>query len=144
MAWLAVFPSRLSEIELDLHGYRYLTAERVATTKIEEAYANGFVSMRVHHGRSTAGDDAFVPREGTLKAMVLALLATKSLAMLLDREPYVGASSTLLFFKPSRRRRVPAIWTSLPPPEFSPVGAPPLGAALPGERPLFAPPPRPE
>lgn len=144
MAWLAVFPSRLSEIELDLHGYRYLTAERVVAAKIKEAYANGFVAMRIHHGRSTSGDDAFVPREGTLKSMVLALLATKSLVTLLDREPYVGDSSTLVFFKPNRRRRVPAVWTSLPRPEFSPAGAPPVGAALPGERPLFAPPPRPK
>lgn len=143
MAWLAVFPARLSEIELDLHGYRYLTAERVASTKIKEAYANGFVAMRIHHGRSTAGHDAFVPREGTLKAMVLALLATKSLATLLDREPYVSDSSTLLFFRPSARRRVPAVWTALPRTEFSPAGAPPRGAALPGERPLFAPPARP-
>lgn len=142
MAWLAVFPSRLDEIELDLHGYRYATAERVASAKIVEAHANGFGALRVHHGRSTSGSDAFAPHDGTLKAMLLELVAKPNFARLLAREPYVGDSSTLLFFKRGRRWQSPAVWTNLPRPEFTPLGQPPLGAALPGERPLFAPPPR--
>lgn len=142
MAWLAVFPSRLTEIELDLHGYRFSTAERVAAAKIQEAYANGFSAMRVHHGRSTTGDDAFAPREGTLKAMLLDLVTRRPLAALLDRDPYVGDSSTLLLFKHRKGGRGPVAWTPLPRPEFATSGLPPTGAALPGERPLFAPPPR--
>jgi Smr domain-containing protein len=140
MAWLALFPARPDELELDLHGYRYLTGERVARAKIVEAHANGFRALRIHHGRSTSGPDAYAPREGTLKAAILALVEEPGVARLLEREPFVGDSATTLFFRPNRRPTRPPRWTALPRPEFTPPATPPPGAALPGEIPLFAPP----
>jgi hypothetical protein len=142
MAWLASYPSRPDELELDLHGYRYASAERVARAKIVEAHANGFRALRVHHSRSTSGPDAHAPTEGTLKAAVLALVKERDIARLLERDPYVGDASTHFFFRPNRRPTSPVRWTSLPRPEYAAQGAPPPGAALPGERPHFAPPPR--
>lgn len=142
MAWLALFPSRPDELELDLHGYRYESGLRVARAKIAESYDNGFSALRVHHGRSTTGSDAYVPNEGTLKAAVLALCKERDIKRLLDQDPFVGDSSTLLFLRPNRRPASPPRWTSLPRPEYTPRGEPPPGAARPGELPLFAPPPR--
>lgn len=142
MAWLALFPSRPDELELDLHGYRVVTGERVARAKIAEARANGFRALRIHHGRSTSGADAHAPNEGTLKAAVLALARERDIARLLDREPLVGDAATTLFFRVTRRANRPARWTSLPRPEYAPRATPPPGAALPGEVPLFAPPAR--
>ena len=72
MAWLALHPSRPDELELDLHGYRYATGQRVARAKIIEAQANGFAALRIGHGRSTSGYDAYAPNEGTLKAAIAA------------------------------------------------------------------------
>ena len=39
MAWLALLPTRPDELQLDLHGYRYLSGERVVRAKIIEAQA---------------------------------------------------------------------------------------------------------
>ncbi|HEX5506535.1 MAG TPA: Smr/MutS family protein [Thermomicrobiales bacterium] len=139
MAWLALFPSRPDELELDLHGYRVATGERAARAKIVEAQANGFRALRIHHGRSTSGADAHAPNVGTLKAAVLALARERDIARLLDRDPLVGDAATTLFFRPNRHPHRPARWTSLPRPEYAQRAAPPPGAARPGEVPLFAP-----
>lgn len=141
MAWLVVFPARPDEVELDLHGYRYASGARVARAKILEAHANGFRALRIHHGQSTGGADAYAPREGTLKAALLALCREREIARLLEQDPFVGDSATRLLFHPNRRPHEPARWTGLPRPEYAPRGTPPPGAAGPGELPLFAPPP---
>lgn len=141
MAWLALFPSRPDELELDLHGYRYVTAERVARTKILEAHANGFRALRMHHGRSTSGYDAYAPNEGTLKAALLRLVEERDIARLLAQAPVIGDATTQLFFMRHRRPHRPVRWTSLPRPEYTPTRTPPPGAALPGDVPLFSPPP---
>ncbi|HEU5329020.1 MAG: Smr/MutS family protein [Thermomicrobiales bacterium] len=142
MAWLAVHPSRLDEVELDLHGYRYASAERVARAKILEAYANGFRALRINHGRSTSGYDAYAPNEGTLKAAIVALCRERAIARLLEQDPFIGDATTQLFFRPNRRPTVPVRWSSLPRPEYAVNRAAPSGAAGPGEAPLFAPPPK--
>ena len=142
MAWLALFPSRPDELDLDLHGYRYESGRRVARAKILEAHDNGFAALRIRHGRSTSGPDAYAPNEGTLKAAVLGLCREREIARLLDQDPFVGDAATTLVFRPHRRPQQPPPWTSLPRPEFTPPGDPPPGAAGPGELPLFAPPPR--
>lgn len=142
MAWLALFPSRPDELELDLHGYRYESGLRVARAKIREAHDNGFRALRIHHGRSTGGHDALAPNEGTLKAAVLALCRERDIQRLLDQDPFVGDAATTLFFRPNRRPQAPPRWTNLPRPEYAPQHPPPPGAAGPGELPLFAPPPR--
>src|SRR6266480_4019886 len=107
------------------------SAERPARAKIVEAHANGFRALRVHHGRSTSGPDAHAPTEGSLKAAVLALVKERDMARLLDRDPYVGDASTLLFFRHNRRPTSPVRWTSLLRPEYTGQGTPPPGAALP-------------
>ena len=142
MAWLALFPSRPDELELDLHGYRYATGERVARAKILEAYNNGFRALRIRHGRSTGGSDAYAPNEGTLKAALLALCREREIARLLDGDPFIGDAATQLFFRPNRRPHAPPRWTGLPRPEYAAQATPPPGAALPGDLPLFAPPPK--
>ena len=141
MAWLALFPSRPDELELDLHGYRYESGARVARAKIAEAWANGFHALRIRHGRSTGGADAFSPNEGTLKAALLGICREREIARLLDGEPFVGDAATQLFFRPNRRPHRPPRWTGLPRPEYAAHALPPPGAAVPGELPLFAPPP---
>lgn len=143
MAWLAIFPSRPDELELDLHGYRHASGERVARAKILEAYANGFRALRLRHGQSTSGSDAYAPNEGTLKAAILAIVKERDIARLLEQDPFVGDTATMLFFRLNRRPNAPARWSSLPRPEYTPPGTPPPGAAGPGELPLFSPPPAP-
>lgn len=142
MAWLALFPARPDELELDLHGYRYASADRVARAKITEAYANGFRALRIRHGQSTSGPDAYAPHAGTLKAAILALVREREIARLLDQDPFISDTTTQLFFRPNRRPNTPVRWTSLPRPEYAATATPPPGAAVPGELPLFAPPPR--
>lgn len=142
MAWLALFPARPDELELDLHGYRYESGLHAARAKIVEAHANGFTALRIRHGRSTSGPDAYTPNEGTLKAAVLALCKERDIKRLLNQDPFIGDAATTLVFRPHRRPQRPPHWTSLPRPEFAPRSDPPPGAAGPGELPLFAPPPR--
>lgn len=142
MAYLAVLPARPDELQLDLHGYRFASGERVARAKIGEAHANGFRSLRILHGNSTGGYDNFAPNEGTLKAAVIALCKERVIARLLERDPFIGDTATVLFFRENRRPLSPTRWTPLPRPEFAPRGTPPIGAAGPGENPIFSPPPR--
>lgn len=141
LAWLALFPSRPDELELDLHGYRYLSGERVVRAKIVEAQANGFGALRVVHGRSTSGHDFQRPNDGTLKSAVLAVCRERAIARLLDRAPFVGEATTTILLRPNRRPQRPPRWTRLPRPEYATAAPPPPGAAGPGEVPLFAPPP---
>lgn len=141
MAWLALFPSRPDELQLDLHGYRYHSGERVVRAKIVEAQANGFGALRVIHGHSTSGHDFAHPSDGTLKAAVLAVCRERAIAGLLDREPFVGDAATTIRLRPAGRPQRPPRWTSLPRPEYATYPPPPPGAAGPGELPLFAPPP---
>lgn len=142
MAWLALFPSRPDEVQLDLHGYRYASGERVLRAKIAEAHANGFRALRIIHGHSTGGDDNYAPNAGTLKAAILAVCKDRALARLLDQDPFVGDAATMILFRPNRRPLSPARWTPLPRPEFPTYPPPPPGAAGPGAVPTFAPPPR--
>ncbi len=141
MAWLALLPTRLDEVQLDLHGYRYASGERVLRAKIAEAHANGFRSLRVVHGYSTGGYDNDAPNEGTLKAALLVVCKERAIARLLDRDPFIGDANTTILFRPNRRPLSPPRWSSLPRPEFAPTQAPPPGAVGPGVQPWFAPPP---
>ena len=138
MAWLALFPSRPDELQLDLHGYRYLSGERVVRAKIIEAQANGFGALRVVHGRSTSGHDFQHPNDGTLKSAVLAVCRERAIAKLLDREPFVDEAATILLRR-VKRPKSPPYWSSLPRPEYATYPPPPPGAAGPGEIPIFAP-----
>lgn len=58
MAWQRVGPCwrdlRLLRLEVDLHRYSILTAERIMRDKVAEAWANGFGELVVRHGSSTA------------------------------------------------------------------------------------------
>ncbi len=141
MAYLALIVARPDELDLDLHGYRYASGERVARTKIAEAYANGFRSLRIIHGSSTGGSDNFAPHTGTLKAAILALVQERAIARILDRDPFIGDTATVLFFKRNHHPSNPVRWTALPRPEYTQQSQPPLGAAQPGEQPIFRPPP---
>jgi hypothetical protein len=140
MAWLALFPSRPDEVQLDLHGYRYASGERVVRAKIAEAYANGFRSLRLIHGHSTGGDDNYAPNEGTLKAAIIAVCKEREIARVLDQPPFVGDASTTILFRPNRRPNAPVRWSTLPRPEYPTYPPPPPGAAGPGTMPTFAPP----
>lgn len=140
MAWLVLSPTRPDELELDLHGYRYLSGERVVRAKIIEAQANGFSALRIIHGRSTSGTDFQRPHDGTLKSAVIAVCGERPIARLLDRDPFVGEAATIILLRPVKRPRQPPFWTSLPRPEFRPTSTPPPGAIVPGQVPSFAPP----
>lgn len=142
MAYLAVLPARPDELQLDLHGYRYASGERVARAKIVEAHANGFRSLRILHGGSTSGHDNYAPNEGTLKAAILAICRERAVVRILERDPFIGDTGTTIIFKPNRRPLSPTRWSPLPRPEFAPRAQPPIGAAVPGETPIFSPPPR--
>ena len=137
MAWLASSPTRPDELELDLHGYRYLSGERVVRAKIIEAQANGFSALRIIHGRSTSGDDFQRPNDGTLKSAVIAVCRERPIAKLLDRDPFPGEAATIILLRPVKRPQIPPRWTALPRPEFRPTSAPPPGAATPGTIPRF-------
>ena len=139
MAWLALFPSRPDELQLDLHGYRYLSGERVVRAKIIEAQANGFGALRVVHGRSTSGHDFQHPNDGTLKSAVLAVCRERAIAKLLDREPFVGEAATTILLRRVKRPKSPPYWSSLPRPEYATYPPPPPGAAGPGVVPIFTP-----
>lgn len=58
MAWQRVGPCwrdlRLLRLEVDLHRYSVLTAERIVREKVAEAWANGFGEVVIRHGSSTA------------------------------------------------------------------------------------------
>jgi hypothetical protein len=140
MAWLAPSHTRPDELELDLHGYRYLSGERIVRAKIIEAQANGFSALRIIHGRSTGGDDFQRPNDGTLKSAIIAVCRERPIAKLLDRDPFPGEAATIILLRPVKRPRIPPYWTALPRPEFRPTSAPPPGAALPGTIPRFTPP----
>lgn len=142
MAYLAIVPARPDELQLDLHGYRFMSGERVARAKIIEAQANGFRALRIIHGSSTGGHDNYAPNEGTLKAAILAICNDRTIIRLLDRDPFIGDAATTILLKTNRRPNSPARWSPLPRPEFTPRSAPPIGAAGPGETPIFSPPPR--
>jgi hypothetical protein len=138
MAWLLPSPTRPDELHLDLHGYRYLSGERVVRAKIVEAQANGFSALRIIHGRSTSGDDFQRPNDGTLKSAVIAVCRERPIVRLLDRDPFVGDAATHILLRPNKRPKRPAYWTGLPRPEFRPPSAPPPGAIVPGQVPRFA------
>jgi hypothetical protein len=137
MAWLAPSPTRPDELELDLHGYRYLSGERVVRAKIIEAQANGFSALRIIHGHSTSGDDFQRPNDGTLKSAVIAVCRERPIVKLLDRDPFIGEAATIILLRPTKRPKRPPYWTSLPRPEFRPHAAPPPGAIVPGQVPRF-------
>ncbi len=139
MAWFAPVPSRPDELQLDLHGYRYLSGERIVRAKIIEAQANGFSALRVVHGRSTSGNDFQNPNDGTLKSAILAVCRERPIAKLLDQEPFVGEAITTILLRANKRPLSPPRWTSLPRPEYR-TTAPPIGAAGPGQIARFAPP----
>ena len=142
MAYLAILAARPDELELDLHGYRFMSGERVARAKIIEAQANGFRALRIIHGGSTGGYDNYSPNEGTLKAAILAICKDRAILKLLDRDPFVGDAITTILLKDNRRPNSPVRWSPLPRPEFAQRNSPPIGAAVPGEIPIFSPPPR--
>ena len=137
MAWLALLPTRPDVLQLDLHGYRDLSGERVVRAKIIEAQANGFSALRIIHGRSTSGDDFQRPNDGTLKSAVIAVCRERPIAKLLDRDPFVGDAATTILLRANKCPKRPPFWTSLPRPEFRPPTAPPLGAIVPGQVPRF-------
>lgn len=141
MAWLAILPARPDELQLDLHGYRYHSGERVIRAKIAEAQANGYRALRIIHGGSTGGYDAFAPNEGTLKAALLTVCKDRAIVRLLDGEPFIGDSATTLLLRANRHPSRPTRWSPLPRPEYKQDRAAPPGAAVPGEMPLFTPPP---
>ena len=74
MAWLRVGPCwrdlRLLRLEVDLHRYSVLTAERIAREKLAEAYANGFGEVVLRHGSSTAGRTGGPTIRGRLREMI--------------------------------------------------------------------------
>lgn len=139
MAYLAIAANRPDELDLDLHGYRFTTGEAVIRAKIREAHANGFRAIRLIHGSSTVGFDSTTPNAGTLKAAVLAICGERAISRLLENDPFVADTVTVLFFKRNPRRLDPPRWTALPRPEFRQLQTPPPGASLPGQIPHFAP-----
>lgn len=142
MAWLAILPARPDELQLDLHGYRYTSGERVVRAKIAEAQANGFRALRIIHGSSTGGYDNYAPNEGTLKSAIIAICKDRVILRLLDRDPFVGDAATTILLSVNRRPLRPTRWSPLPRPEYAQQQPAPPGAAVPGELPLFTPPPR--
>jgi DNA-nicking Smr family endonuclease len=105
-------------VEVDLHGYTVLTAERVARAVVQTAYARGYKAVRLITGHSTTrrfGDE-------TIKTRLRAMLEAG------DFHPWVypfasgrhvhGVGFLTLALRPNRRARPETPWQPLPRPEF--------------------------
>jgi hypothetical protein len=74
VAWQLVGPCwrdlRLLRLEVDLHRYSVLTAERIMRDKVQEAWSNGFGEVVLRHGSSTAGKPGAVTIRGRLRELI--------------------------------------------------------------------------